>query len=186
MCYDIHCQVSRHNISYSVSCHDEFSQICLRPSWSWSYGSWIYNYLCNRCLSPLIVSSNPVHGDVYPMQHYVIKFVSEFAIGRWFSPGTPASSTNKTDRHDRTEIVFKKEFKDTIGVIRIRISKNRQHNGQMKKYKRKNNDLQNIHIKLKIEKHEPHSNSGVNSINQSNQICWHCIMYSKSLLTIFR
>ena len=21
------------------------------PSWSWSYGSWIYNYLCNQCLS---------------------------------------------------------------------------------------------------------------------------------------
>jgi hypothetical protein len=21
---------------------------------SWSYGSWIYNYLCNRCLSPLL------------------------------------------------------------------------------------------------------------------------------------
>jgi len=38
------------------------------------------------------------------------------------------------------------------GVIRIRISKkNRQHNGQKKKYKRRNNDLQNIHIKLKIE-----------------------------------
>jgi hypothetical protein len=36
---------------------------------------------------------------------------------------------------------------DTKGVIRIRISKNRQHNGQMKKYKRTNNDLQNIHIK---------------------------------------
>jgi len=25
------------------------------PSWSWSYGSWIYNYLCNRCLSPLML-----------------------------------------------------------------------------------------------------------------------------------
>jgi len=25
----------------------------LGPSWSWSYGSWIYNYLCNQCLSPL-------------------------------------------------------------------------------------------------------------------------------------
>jgi len=25
----------------------------LGASWSWSYGSWIYNYLCNRCLSPL-------------------------------------------------------------------------------------------------------------------------------------
>jgi len=23
------------------------------PSWSWSYGSWIYNYLCNQYLSPL-------------------------------------------------------------------------------------------------------------------------------------
>jgi hypothetical protein len=44
------------------------------------------------------------------------------------------------------------EFEDTKGTIRIRISKkNRQHNGQKKKYKRKNNDLQNIHIKLKIE-----------------------------------
>jgi len=21
--------------------------------WSWSYGIWIYNYLCNQCLSPL-------------------------------------------------------------------------------------------------------------------------------------
>jgi hypothetical protein len=43
-------------------------------------------------------------------------------------------------------------FEDTKWVIRIRISKkNRQHNGQKKKYKRTNNDLQNIHIKLKIE-----------------------------------
>ena len=35
------------------------------------------------------------------------------------------------------------EFEDTKGVIRIRISKkNRQHNGQKKKDKRTNNDLQ--------------------------------------------
>ena len=27
--------------------------------------------------------------------------------GRWFSPGTPASSTTKTGRHDITEIVLK-------------------------------------------------------------------------------
>jgi hypothetical protein len=27
--------------------------------------------------------------------------------GRWFSPGTPVSSTNKTDRHDKTEILLK-------------------------------------------------------------------------------
>ena len=43
------------------------------------------------------------------------------------------------------------EFEDTKGASRIRISKrNRQHNGQKKKYKRTNNDLQNKHIKLKI------------------------------------
>jgi hypothetical protein len=27
--------------------------------------------------------------------------------GRWFSLGTPVSSTNKTDCHDKTEILFK-------------------------------------------------------------------------------
>jgi hypothetical protein len=43
------------------------------------------------------------------------------------------------------------EFEDTKWVIRIRKSKDRQHNGQKKKDKRTNSDLQNIHIKLKIE-----------------------------------
>jgi len=38
--------------------------------------------------------------------------------------------------------VFKEEFEDTNGVIRIRISKkNRQNNGQKKTDKRTNNDL---------------------------------------------
>jgi hypothetical protein len=46
---------------------------------------------------------------------------------------------------------MKDEFEDIKWVIRIRISKNRQHNGQKKKYKMTNNDLQNIHIKLRIE-----------------------------------
>ena len=47
---------------------------------------------------------------------------------------------------------YKEEFEDTKVAIRIRISeKNRQHNGQKLKYKKTNNDLQNIHIKLKIE-----------------------------------
>jgi len=29
------------------------------------------------------------------------------AHGRWFSPGTPASSTTKTSRHDIAEILLK-------------------------------------------------------------------------------
>ena len=49
-------------------------------------------------------------------------------------------------------LCMQEEFEDNKGVIRMRISKkNRQHNGQRKKYKRTNNDLQNIHIELKIE-----------------------------------
>jgi hypothetical protein len=42
------------------------------------------------------------------VQHYVIKFVSDLRVstGRWFSPGTPVSSTNKTERHDITEILL--------------------------------------------------------------------------------
>jgi hypothetical protein len=54
----------------------------------------------------------------------------------------------------RSDIKEKEEkFEDTKGgVIRIRISKkDSHHNGQKKKDRRTNNDLQNIHIKLKIE-----------------------------------
>jgi hypothetical protein len=45
----------------------------------------------------------------------------------------------------------KEEFENTKGVIRILKLKNRQHNGRQKKDKITNNDLQNIHIKLKSE-----------------------------------
>jgi hypothetical protein len=46
-------------------------------SWSWSYGSWIYNFLCNQCLSPLTCELESRSGEVYSVQHYVIKFVSD-------------------------------------------------------------------------------------------------------------
>jgi len=50
-----------------------------------------------------VVSSKTVRAEVYLIQHYVIKF----ATGRWFSPSIPVSSTNKTDRHNIAEILFK-------------------------------------------------------------------------------
>ena len=57
--------------------------------------------------------------------------------------------------------LFQEEFEDTKGVIRIRKSKkNRKDNGQMKKNKKTNNNKQNIHIKLKTEKHEPTKHPG--------------------------
>jgi hypothetical protein len=47
-----------------------------------------------------VVSSNPAHGEVYSIQHYVIKVVR-------FPPGTPVSPTNKTEHHEITEILLK-------------------------------------------------------------------------------
>ena len=47
---------------------------------------------------------------------------------------------------------IQKEFEVTKGVIRIlKSKKDRQHSGQKIKDKKSHNDLQNIHIKLKIE-----------------------------------
>jgi hypothetical protein len=41
-----------------------------------------------------VVSLNPVHGEVYSIQHYVIKFVSDLRQVGGFSPGTPNSYNN--------------------------------------------------------------------------------------------
>jgi hypothetical protein len=38
------------------------------------------------------------------VQHYVIKFIRDLRQGQWLSLGPPVSFTNKTDRHDITEI----------------------------------------------------------------------------------
>jgi hypothetical protein len=39
------------------------------------------------------------------------------AQGRWFSPGTPASSTTKTGRHDIAEILLKVALNTKIQTI---------------------------------------------------------------------
>jgi hypothetical protein len=52
-----------------------------------------------------VVSSNPADDKVHLIQHY--KVSQYLAAGRWFSPGTLVSSTNKTDRHNINEILLK-------------------------------------------------------------------------------
>ena len=51
-----------------------------------------------------VVSSNPVHGKMYSIQHNVIKIVSDLQQVSGF---TRVSSTNKTDHHDINEILLK-------------------------------------------------------------------------------
>ena len=74
---------------------------------SWLYGSWIYNYLCNQCLSPLTlwVWISLMWGVLHTT--LCDKVCQWLPTGRWFSSGTPVSSTNKNDCHDITEILLK-------------------------------------------------------------------------------
>ena len=78
-----------------------------RPSWLCSYGSWIYNYLCNQNISPLKLWVR------IPLRRCVLdttlcnKVCQWLSTGRWFSPDTPVSSTNKTDLRDITDILLK-------------------------------------------------------------------------------
>jgi hypothetical protein len=57
-------------------------------------------------ITATVVSSNPIHGKVYSIQHYVINFVSDLTV-RLFSPCTQVYSTNKTDLYNITEILLK-------------------------------------------------------------------------------
>ena len=74
-------------------------------SWLWSYGSWIYNYLCNQCLSPLMLW---VPILIWTRCTTLCDKICQWlATGRWFSPDPPVSSTNRTDHQDRIEILLK-------------------------------------------------------------------------------
>ena len=90
------------------------------PSWSWSYGSWIYNHLCNQYLSPLMLWVR-----IPFMARCRTLCDQRLATGLGFSTGIPVSSTNKTDRHDITEILLKAVLRNiTITLYSQSIKKN--------------------------------------------------------------
>ena len=74
---------------------------------SWSYGSWIYNYLCNQCLSPLKLWVQTPFMARCTQYNISDKACQWLATGWWLYPGTPVSSTNITDCQDITEILLK-------------------------------------------------------------------------------
>jgi len=83
----------------------------LGPSWSWLCGSWIYNYIvpiCNQYLSPLMLWVwISIRARCTTLCDKVCQWL---ATCQWFST---VSSTNKTDRHDITEILLKVAFNTT-------------------------------------------------------------------------
>ena len=60
-----------------------------------------------NCLSTAAVQFEPLSWQGVLDTTLCWKVCSWRATGRWFSPGTPVSSTNKTDHHDIAEILLK-------------------------------------------------------------------------------
>ena len=88
----------------NILCHRLITDREWGPSWPWSYGSWIYNYLCNQCLitnrewgrhghDRMVVRFTTTYvisayhhwcwefesrsGQGHSVQHYMTKFVSD-------------------------------------------------------------------------------------------------------------
>ena len=74
---------------------------------SWSYGSWIYNYLCNQCLLPLMLWVRILLRQGVLNTTLCDKSLSVTCSRSGFSPGTLVSSINNIDPHDIIEILLK-------------------------------------------------------------------------------
>jgi hypothetical protein len=64
---------------------------------------------CKKIKQPNTVSNINMLFNTNKSSRFLFKLRrhNSLATGRWFSPGLPVSSTNKTDRHDITEILLK-------------------------------------------------------------------------------
>ena len=102
------------------------------PSWPWSYGRWIYNYLCNQCISPLMLW---VWISFRARCKTLCDKVCQWLVtGWWFAPGLPVSSIiynwppwynwNIVDsgiKHNQTNI-----YKYTEMVVNVRVIAEKQ------------------------------------------------------------
>jgi hypothetical protein len=84
---------------------------------------------------------------------YTIWNQSQNAYQKYWNTTVGVSYPSDLKKNQRLGIYTRqKSLKIPKVLIRVHKSKkNRQHNGQKKKYKRTNNDLHNIHLKLKIK-----------------------------------
>jgi hypothetical protein len=86
------------------------------PLWSWSYSSWTYNYPCNQYLSQVMLWVR-IHLMVGVLDTTLCDKVCQWFAAGLFIPGTPDSSTNKTDRHDIAEILLKLVLNTNQSII---------------------------------------------------------------------
>ena len=82
-----------------------------RPSWLWSYGSWIYNCLCSWCLSPLILWVwILIRARCTTLCDKICQW---FPTDQLFSPIPPVSTPNKIYLHYITEICLQAALNTT-------------------------------------------------------------------------
>ena len=86
---------SKNIFAVFVLCWSHYSWLCYLyiegTSWPWSYGSWIYNCLCNQCLSPLM---SWVRITIRARRTSLCdKVCQRLATGLWFSPPIKLTAT---------------------------------------------------------------------------------------------
>ena len=100
------------------------SNNCYVISWSWSYDNWIYNYLCNQCLSSLTLGVRITNvGSSNPAQARCTRYNSmwlSLSVTCDMSDVFPVSSTNNTDCYDIPEILLKRGVKHHNPNVLIR------------------------------------------------------------------
>jgi hypothetical protein len=81
---------------------------------------WLNVNFHNHCYHDLYSTNPKLSLKILMKYHITDKVCQWLAVGRWFSPGTPVSSTNKTDHHNINEVLLKVAL-NTITLIRILI-----------------------------------------------------------------
>ena len=116
------CLVCTHIYTYNIFIY--YILNFMIGSWSWSHGSWIYNYLYNQWLSPKKLcqfESRSWRGVLYTsFCDTVFQWLTAVQL---FSPNTLISSSNKTKRLNITEIVLKVAFKTITVTLAVFIDK---------------------------------------------------------------
>ena len=112
------------NKCYGYTIKNESSNVSAGPSWPFSYGmvvvlttthQWVY-------ITIKVVSSNPAHGEVYSIQHYVIKLLSVTCSRLMiFSPPPPGKTVRwgptYTTTHRKNNVIKMVDKIKTIFIV---------------------------------------------------------------------
>jgi hypothetical protein len=109
------------------------------------------------------------------------KFFQWLVTGWWFCPVTPVSSTNKTDHHDKTEILMKVALNTitlTLNYWRLQDNRNNSWPSSLEKTIQSDNNKENLNLNL-IKK------SVIKNMKNINIPFDTCSLFLKHPITLF-